>query len=387
MDDEITQARKNRIKKVRKRRRSFFFVALAVVLIAVVIANTVTKTTFLDIGDFFGSVFCASKSYPVALTGAMPTEVEQLSMAYAVLTDKELLVYSNRGANLLNYTHGFISPLMAANGNRIALYNVGGKDVNVFNRSKEIAKLKTDFTIISADISDAGTLAVLTRSDKYVSQLEVYENGKYDKLLTWYGSEGFPLFVRMQRGGARAAVVAVRSENGRLVSEVTAIDASSAKVLFSAKVNGLAEKLSYDSNGYITLVTDEQTSVITTSGEVKYTYSYGDAPILFAACDEGRSIALCFGDNHQAGINRLVVLSTSLKEQFLVETVGEVDDMYISRSGVYVLGKGVVSEYTMAGKLKYTYEANGGSIRIVECGKLLTVLPDSIEKAKRITEE
>ncbi|NLC79486.1 MAG: hypothetical protein GX683_07165, partial [Ruminococcaceae bacterium] len=240
MEDEITKARKARIKKVRKRRTAWFLTALCLVLAAVILANTITTTTFKDIGDFFSALLVASKSYPVEISEAHPRQVEQLSLSYAVLTEKEMKVFSDRGNELQTYEHGFVSPLISASGNRIALFNSGGKEIKIFNRTKEIATVKTDYTIVSAEVSSYGTLAVLTTGDRYLSGLEIYGNGKYERLMTWYGSKGFPLMVKMQNMGNKAAVATISSVNGEIVSTVTAIDTAAAKELFTCDVTGLA---------------------------------------------------------------------------------------------------------------------------------------------------
>ena len=383
MEDEITKARKARIKKVRKRRTAWFLTALCLVLAAVILANTITTTTFKDIGDFFSALLVASKSYPVEISEAHPRQVEQLSLSYAVLTEKEMKVFSDRGNELQTYEHGFVSPLISASGNRIALFNSGGKEIKIFNRTKEIATVKTDYTIVSAEVSSYGTLAVLTTGDRYLSGLEIYGNGKYERLMTWYGSKGFPLMVKMQNMGNKAAVATISSVNGEIVSTVTAIDTAAAKELFTCDVTGLAVKLWYDSNGYITLVTDEQTVVITSKGEIKYTFGYGDAPLLFASCDEGRNIALCFGDNQRPAINTLTVLGSNLTEKYTAPSVGEVKDVYINGSGVYLLGDGRATRYSLSGEVVSTYEADGEALRLVVCGRILTVLPDRIEKVKK----
>ncbi len=380
MEDEITKARKERIKKVRRRRTGWFLAALVLILIAVVLANTITKTTFKDIGDFFSTVFCASKSYPVEMSESHPLQVEQLSLSYAVLTEKELLVYSNRGGLLESVEHGYVSPLITASGNRIAVFNSGGKEINVYNRTRSIAAVKTENTIVAADLSDYGTLAVLTTGERYLSQLEVFKNGKYEKLMTWYGSKGFPLCVEMQDMGDKAAVASLGSTNGELITTVTAIDVGAAKELFVCDVKGLAVKLWYDSNGYITVVTDEQTVVITAKGEIKETHTYGDSPLLFATRDEGRNVALCFGDNHRPAINTLMVFGGALDEKFTAQSVGEVRDVYINGSGVYILGDGRVTRYGMSGEVVSTYAADGEALRLVVCGRILSVLPDRIEK-------
>ncbi len=384
MSDEITEARKKRVKKIRRRRAGWFLFALALVAAAMLLANTLTATTFLDAGDFAKTLFAPFGSYPVTFESAGAVDGKQMSMAYAVLSQGDVTVYSSRGSVLGRWAHGYVSPQIAAAGNRAVLYSVGGREINVYNRTSALAQIKTDFTIVDAAVSGKGLLAVLTRSDKYTAELCVYENGNYKKTMTWYAGAGFPLLVRVQSGGNVAAVACVHAANGRIATTVTAIDTRAAAVLFTAEVDGLAAELIVDDGGGIIAVTDETAAAFSASGEPKASYAYGDAPLLYVAHDEGSGLALAFGDNNRPQINTVALLDRNLGVRAEAGGVGRVDDLYLSRSALYVLGNGTITEYTMSGKARAAYAAGDRAFAIIKTGSLLTLSTDKTEKAEHI---
>ncbi|MEA4911892.1 MAG: DUF5711 family protein [Oscillospiraceae bacterium] len=382
MNDEITAARKKRVQRIRRRRTAWFLFALAVVSLAVLLANTLTATTFLDIKDVCSAIFAPYGSYPVALESAGAVSEKQMSMAYAVLSEDAVTVYSQRGSILGSFAHNLITPELAAAGNRAVLYNIGGKEIVVYNRTSELARFKTEYNIIDAAVSKRGTLAVLTRSDKYTAQLSVYGNGKYEQTMTWSTNAGFPLLVRLQSDGDAAAVACIAAVNGQPVSVVTVIDTRSAEALFTAQVNGIAADILLDSG--VTVVTDETAELYSMAGEQKAAYVYGDAPLLHVAHDEGSGLALAFGDNSRPQINSVVLLGGNLTVKATAQGVGAVRDMYLTRTGVYILGAQRITEYNMSGEAKAYYSADSEAFALIKTSGLLTLCADRLEKAEHI---
>ncbi|MEA5050143.1 MAG: DUF5711 family protein [Oscillospiraceae bacterium] len=385
MNDEITAARKKRVQRIRRRRTAWFLAALTVVAVAVLLANTLTATTFRDIRDFAATVFAPFDGYPVVLDGAGAVDEKQMSMAYAVLSEETVTIYSQRGSLLAAFAHSFITPELTAAGNRAVLYNVGGKELVVYNRTSELARLSTEFNIVDAAVCRSGTLAVLTRSDKYTAQLNVYNNGKYESAMTWQSNAGFPLLVRLQPDGSTAAVACVTANDGRPETVLTVIDTRDAAVRFTAHVDGIAADIIVGSG--VTVVTDEKAVLFSGGGEEKATYAYGDAPLLYVAHDEGAGLALAFGDNSRPQINSVVLLSSGLDVKAQAEAVGAVRDIYLTRSAVYVLGAGRVTEYNMSGEARAAYSADAQAFALIKTGSLLTLCADRIEKAEHIQEE
>lgn len=379
--DEITAARKRKRRKYNMKRTARFLAALLLMLIAVVAANTFTSTTFRDIGDFFSATFSASGGWPAALGESEPLQSERLTSAFAVVTSDELVVISRSGARLLDKTHGFVAPFIAASDNRIALCNRGSRDVRVYNRSRELASFSADGAIIDAALSGDGTLALLTESERYTCELSIYQNGLYERSMTWKGASGFPLLAALSPNGERAAAVRVSVAGGSLGSTVTVIDARREKELYSVSVEGTVLKLILGNDGGFCAVSDTQAVRVSSSGETTASYGYGGKPLL-ASSEDGNRLALVFGDNSRPAVNTCAVLDRNLAETSLITDCGIVNALDVSGDRLFVLGRGQLAVYSASGELIKVYNTDIKAQNIVEFSSIIEILPDRAQRAE-----
>ncbi len=389
-NDEISAARRKKRRKYNLKRLLWFTLALVMILVAVFVMNAVTKTTFLDIGDFVTTFFKTSRGYPVTLGEQAPLQVSRMSMAYAIVTSGELRAYSSGGAQLMAIHHGMLYPRINANSNRILLYNAGSRDISVYNRSNQITSFKTEFAIIDAKVADDGALAVLTESERYTCQLEVYRNGTYEKLLTWKAQRGFPLGAYISANSAYATAVRIVANDSVFYSLVTSLDVGKETERFEVELKGMALAL-YHEGDDVVVITDCAAYRLNRRGEMQTTYEFPEVPVLAVARDESANIAIAFGDNNQSAVNRIVLLQTNLKERSVIGDCGAVKDLYFTASRLYVLGERMVGEYNMGGKLLRRYETAFGTQAILDLNGLIAILPDRAERLKtpmkEVTEE
>lgn len=379
--DEITVARKRKRRKYNLKRTARFLAALLLVLVAIVAANTFTSTTFKDIGDFFAATFSASDGWPAALGESEPLQSERLTSAFAVVTSDDLVVISRSGARLLDKTHGFVSPFIAAAGNRIALCNRGSRDVRVYNRSSELVAFSAEGAIIDAALSSDGTLALLTESERYTCELSIYQNGLYERSMTWKGANGFPLLAALSPNGERAAAVTVSVAGGSLGSTVTVIDARREKELYSASVEGTVLRLILSNDGGFCAVTDTQTVRVSAGGETTASYDYGGRPLLASSAD-GSRLALVFGDNSRPAVNTCAVLDRNLTETSVITGCGIANALEVSGDRLYLLGRGRLNVYSASGELIKVYNTDIKAQNIVEFSSIIEILPDRAKRAE-----
>ena len=379
--DEITVARKRKRRKYNLKRTARFLAALLLVLVAIVAANTFTSTTFKDIGDFFAATFSASDGWPAALGEREPLQSERLTSAFAVVTSDELVVISRSGARLLDETHGLVSPFIAAADNRIALCSRGSRDVRVYNRSRELASFSADGAIIDAALSADGTLALLSESERYTCELSVYQNGLYERSMTWKGASGFPLLAALSPNGARAAAVTVSVAGGSLGSAVTVIDTGREKELYSAAVSGTVLKVILNNDGGFCAVSDTQTVRVSSSGEITESYGYEGKPLLASSAD-GNRLALVFGDNSRPAVNTCAVLERNLTQTAEISGCGVVNSLVLSGDRLYLLGRGQLGVYNVSGELIKVYNTDIKAQNIVEFSSIIEILPDRAKRAE-----
>lgn len=379
MKDEITAARRNKRRRYNLKRFFWFIVVVVLIIFSVSVANAVTRTTFLDIGDFFTVLF-KSGSYPVQLGSGVPLQTEEMAMSYAVLTQTELRTYASGGGRLQQVNHSLAAPCIATSNTRIVLYSVGGKDALVFNRSEQLAALRAENVVVDAAVSNNGTVILLTQSDRYACHLEIYKGGSFEKLMTWNGSSGFPLAACIRPDGRLAAAARVSASAGGVVTVIAVVDINGKEELYQCTVPELAAAMYFEGDTLI-VITDREITRISASGELAGTKDFDMMPLLAVARDKG-PVAVALGDNNRPNINTITVFDKNLNVQCHIEGCGVVRDMVISGNRIYTLGDRVINEYNLRGELLRRYETDTNTKRVLDVNGIIAFQPDT---AKRIT--
>lgn len=378
MKDEISAARRKKRRRYNLRRLLWLVVVVVLVIVSISVAQGITRTTFLDIGDFF-SVLFKSGSYPVQLGSGAPLQAERMSMAYVVLTKNELMTYSSSGGQLLSAPHTHTAPCIAASSTRVVLYSVGSRDVTVYNRTEQLAEIQSENTVVSAGVANNGTVVLLTQSERYACQLDVYKSGGYTRTMVWYGEKGFPMHAVIRPDGRLAAAARVRASGGAVATVVAVIDLKDGRELYECEVPDLATDLYFDGEALL-IVTDRGVLRVGADGAVAAQVDFGMVPLLSVARANG-PVAVALGDNNRADINTVVVLDKNLNEQCRIEDCGVVRDMYVTGNRLYILGDRVISEYNLRGKLLRRYETDTDTVMVIDINGIVAIQPDS---AKRV---
>jgi len=256
------------------------------------------------------------------------------------------------------------------------------RDISVWNRSQNVISFKTDYAIIDGRVSQEGTVVLLTRSERYNCQMEVYRNGKYERALTWYASRGFPGRVCVSDNGSLAAVARIVTEGGELTTLLTVIDLTAKAEKYEIEFPGITVDCFF-SDRQLIAVTDTACYLVDEKGEVGPVYAFSDAPLIEIAHDEGQNLALAFGDNNQPAVNRIVILTRQLAERAVIEGCGTVTDMYLTSDRLYLLTERRIVEYTAAGKENRVYEVPWNTFAVLHLDGIIAVLPDRISRITR----
>jgi hypothetical protein len=101
---------------------------------------------------------------------------------------------------------------------RALIYDSGGKSFSLMSKSREIYSVKTEAPILFARLSDGDFAAVVTRSDKFLAQLTVYDGG--GKNIFGYGSVDRIIDVCFDAEGDGCYITALASKGGLIVCEI-----------------------------------------------------------------------------------------------------------------------------------------------------------------------
>ena len=345
--DEVTIARKRRRRRYHRRRFIAAITIITIITAIVIIASNINLYTFRNIKDFFTVTFAKNDGYPAMLVSSKPITAKELKGATAILTGSEVILKGTRGSELFRYTHGYSNPAIDVGKTRLIIYDSGNKSYGILNRTGILYQDESELPIVSAAISNSGTVAVLTRGERSLAQLEVKSNIDYLSDFIWYGVSGFPLSCNFSLDNKEIYVVTLSATNSGIVSILTFIDLDKKIEVGEVTLGGMILEVYGDSRQY-TVVTDKGVYLLNNEHKTDISYSFSRTPILSIAKSDNY-LALSFGDNSKADVNYTIILSNELEPLVTIKDIGVVDGTYMTSDLLLVLTSGRVKGFTPLG--------------------------------------
>ena len=177
------------------------------------------------------------KGYNVSLTGGETLNAIKQSNYYYILSENTVEAYNNGGRNIFSVQHGMSKPVLKTGDTRFLIYSQGEKTLKVHKFNGLHHTFNFDNSILTANISKSGNLAVATKTEGYESKVTVY-NKRNKKLYEWFTSDETVTSVCLSDSGKRLAVATVRVVNGAFVSKVYILKFNSADPIRTYEYEG-----------------------------------------------------------------------------------------------------------------------------------------------------
>jgi hypothetical protein len=157
-------------------------------------------------------------NFPLPVQGVADYGLAPLDDGFCVLGDSRFSSYTLDGVVNFTAQHTFAAPALEVSGKRVLIYDSGGKSFSLMSRSREIYNIKTEAPILFARLSDGDFAAVVTRSDKFLAQLTVYDGG--GKNIFGYGSVDRIIDVCFDAENGGCYITVLASKGGLIVCEI-----------------------------------------------------------------------------------------------------------------------------------------------------------------------
>lgn len=344
-------------KKLERRRRAKVLTAAAAVIAVV----CVVLQLILPVGIIENiqnlTALIGSGGYPISLESSNTLNtVSRGTSHYYVLTDTRINAFSGGGKEIYSYAHGFENPVLKTSETRAMVFDQGGSELFIYNLASLKGNLKTESEIITANISDSGTYAVVTQSESYASAVSVYD--KNNRLVyEWYSSEDTVNNVAVSPNGKKIAVSAFSAASGNYKSKVSVLNFSSATPEFTEEYDGtLVLNLDTAHSSGFSVVTSGGVDFINWSDYEKAVYE-NEYPISMFRSGSGGSAAV-FSRESDRTDNRIAVFSSKGKLKSEFEFKGIISDIQISGGHIYCI----------SGTKIYLLDSDGAVLRSAECG-------------------
>ena len=187
--------------------RRIFCILLVLVIVAFILSGSLSydKLYYLtkDIklaNDYVNSVH-DTITYNVGNSQSFITYREGLAIA----SRERFSVFSAGGREIFSSNHSYGNPALASSDKYVLLYDVGGKQFDLYNSFTRVKGETLDYAIFGASISKNGTFALITRAERYESVVSVYKtNGtRYD----YNFSQGRVISASLNEKGTEIAIL------------------------------------------------------------------------------------------------------------------------------------------------------------------------------------
>lgn len=172
------------LRRRKKRRRQIAKFSAFMLLTGIVLTLYIKRSSWIPelegIGSRFQSVRSSSGkladgNFPLNISGGIDYQTKELNGYLAILSDAYLYIYNDKGDLCEERQHAYSNAMLQTAGKKALIYESGGSNFRVENRSKLLYTKKMENNIIFARISDKGRVAVITDSDTYICKMTVYD--------------------------------------------------------------------------------------------------------------------------------------------------------------------------------------------------------------------
>ncbi|MBC8569227.1 DUF5711 family protein [Zongyangia hominis] len=365
---DISEVRKKYKKKSIVKRIILLLLIFLLVLVALSFTNETVRNRVNDWISTVAAEFGGGSGFPVSLAGANPVELASMSNDLGVLTDTNFYVYNQNGKEIGNIKHGFTNPKVVVNSSMSAIYDRGGKKLVLSSKTKEILTQTYEFSILTADLAKNGYLAVATGSQRYTSQLTVYDNSQKE-FMHWYSAQNHIVSLSILSDGSGIAVGTLGAENGSLKSTLHLLSFSSEEPIATLDFPGEAiYAVDCKEGGNIFVLTDKAARVVSAKGKVEGEYIYGATNLVSFSTEGSKQVVLVFGDYNQYQQATVVMLNQKGEKTGEVSLQESVKGLSVSGDKVALLLQRQAVVYSMSGEQIRTVPVERGSIGVQMAG-------------------
>lgn len=273
--NDVTLYRKKK-KKAKRIRTLIILLVIVVALVPVWIYRDTIFEPLRGIASRIQTTTTETTGFPISLTGRSDYTFCSLSDSFALLSDTYLYSYNEDGGQNFALQHGYVHPMAVSNSKRVVIYDKGGHDFSLFNKTSEIFKGNIeDEVIVSVFLSNSEHTAVVTSGGRYSNVIYIYDgSGKW--LYTQRFIDDNVMQVAFSDDNKYIYVTRVTSDNGDIVTKLSKYDLSGdGTELWSQTVSDCVSlALSINSNILTVTGDGEILTYNSDSGELIGNYSY-----------------------------------------------------------------------------------------------------------------
>lgn len=370
-------------RKKKKKAKRIRTLIILLVIIAALIPVWIYRDTIFEplrgIASRIQTTTTESAGYPISLTGRSDYTFCSMNDSFALLSDTYLYSYNENGGQNFALQHGYVHPMAVSNSKRVMIYDKGGHDFSLFNKTSEIYKGSIgDEVIVSVFLSNSEHTAVVTSGGRYSNVIYVYDgSGKW--LYTQRFIDDNVMQVAFSDDNRYIYVTRVTSDNGDIVTKLSKYDISGdGTELWSQTISDCVSlALSINSNILTVTGDSEILTYNSDSGELIGNYSYQGTIENF---DTSTSQKVFVIDDYTDDGKKLILLNEKCEITASVAVTADVKRIRVGDNTITVMTESDMTQYDYSlESVKKTLLTDSYSDFIKVGGSILLMGYDSLD--------
>lgn len=295
----------------------------------------------------------------------------------AVINESGLSITGWDGEILHKATFSFDHPKMVENGINLFCYDIGGKDIRIFNSYSQVWSPETPFEypIYWLSASKSGGFAVVSSAKSYRSAVYVYDSAfrpVYSRLF----ADKYVDFVALSDDGKEFITAAHHSENGELVAIISRFGTDSEEVLFSEKFIGeIPLGIYYTKNGYC-LMTSDALRFYGDDNNINATVGFEDRKLLSGKVFGERALVL-YGLEGLSGGTEAIIYRNDGSIEFSKRFDTSLSDSLLCGDTLYTISPGRLSVFELGSHSEKVYSVPTSYSSLTADGERLILLSEN----------
>lgn len=352
-DNQREVERKARRLAKNRKKQKIIWIILAVIIIVIAIMK-ISEIDFVSLKDKFtddngkfsiSEVFSKDEKFPISLDASDDIIFTSVGKNLAVLNDVSYTVIDSSKATVkYRDIHGYSNPIMKTNGDYTVIYDQGSHRYRLDNSSKNIYEDKINNTILCADTSASGVVALATTSDSSKSEILVYNKSLKEKK-KYNVTYGYVTSIAIDDSANRIAFAVVNSENAKLNTIVYTMSMNDEKprASFSYESSTILDLHFSSSNLYV--VGSDFVSVISSLKKENKVFNKGAINTVSYCYNQSDELVIAFSEYTGSNTDKIAYVTPSAKVKSQIDTKTMIKDITASKSKISILTSDHVITY------------------------------------------
>ncbi len=293
----------------------------------------------------------------------------------AILNENGLTVTGWDGDVILRESFTFDHPKMIENGINIFCYDLGGKELRIFNSYSQLQKTSYDYPVYWVSAAASGEYAVVSSAKGYRSAVYVYDKEFRIRYSRLFGDK-YVDFVAISPNGKEFVTAAHYSKNGNLITQISKFSITAENALFTQEFIGeIPLGIYYTDEGFCLLTTDKM-RVFNGSNEILSETLLTERELLSGKVFGSRTL-VNYALEGLSGGTETVIYRADGSVEFSKSFDTSLSDTLICENTLYTLSPGVLTVCDMATGNKKTYSIPTSYSSLVADGNELILFSEN----------